>query len=98
MIFCLNELRTPYDQTTYWGYAITLALETASITTLVTILAAENIIFSGFCNYSIRMMKDLQVYFQRIDTEIRLNRENMDETKIRRNLIECVKNHVEVFE
>lgn len=44
------------------------------------------------------MLKDLHVYFQRIDDEIIRKKENIDATKIHDNLIEIVKSHIEVFE
>lgn len=88
----------PYDQETLLGYSTTIFIETACITSLCTILAAENIFFLGVCTYSKTFLSDLYDKFHEIDEEILIREENMDGMKIRRLLVSVMETHIEVFE
>ena len=88
---------TPYDQTTVWGYGITLVLECSGISTLCLLLATENVYFIGICDYSKGLLQELDLYFNEIDDIIERKLSNA-ETKIRLLLITMIRTHVELFE
>lgn len=88
---------TPYDQTTVWGYGITLALECSGISTLCLLLATENVYFIGICDYSKGLLQELNIYFNEVDDIIERNLSNAD-IRIRKLLITMIRTHVEIFE